>query len=537
MGAIEDAEQYLASRQQPTDLSQLSDEEIIRNLPDDVLLQQLQSQAYQPAAEAQSFFEQAHQRTEQQIAERPSSIGYLRQVAQQPALAQQHPFRTGLSAIAAPFEAGESIPANIGLALQRGDVRQLPQQLLQGVIGERPVQVGDIYRASGIPALQAMAAPAGLLLTGGTGIRSLRQGSVGKIGRVAEEAARPALKLADIIQSTTSEPSRLTRQVLGQIPKVSGKIGETIITRPLKRMASPLTEFPYRKTLEVRQGLIGYFRDINSRYGDELEKLSANLQGVLPTQQVSQAIQRRLQEANILDQAGQLIPDAVKSLSASEQKMLTLYEELVTSPNPTIPFGTFIKQLRTFRSQIRQQARQRNVPIQADERVVSGVLHDMGVLIEPNVQGSAAQSLAKINQEYAQQRQVFNLGNRLFKVFKGELDTKSGERVMSSYHTIAQDRGTELLLEQLEKAAGVQFVRKAKAYSAVQGVGRELGQARPLGIPIGPMVRYGGTLARQGIPALAALPFNMPGQVQQAVIRELLKVVGGSDRPRRRLQP
>ena len=482
------------------------------------------------------FYEQARQQTEQQIAERPSSIQYLRDVAQNPALAGQHPFRTGLSAVAAPFEAGESIPANIGLAAQRGDLRQLPQQLLQGVMGERPAQIGDVYRASGVPTLQAMAAPAGLLLTGGTGIRGLQQGSIGKASRFAEEAVRPALKLADVIRMTTAAPSTMTRQVLGQVPKVAGKIGEAVVA-PIKKMASPLTEFPYRKTLEVRQGLIGYFRDINARYGDELEKLSASVQGVLPTQQITQAIQRRLQEAGILDQAGALLPDAAKSLSASEQKMYSLYEELATFPSPTIEFGPFIRQLRTFRSQLRQQARQRNVPIQADERVVSGVLHDMGVLIEPNVQGSAAQSLQKINQDYAQQRQVFDLGNRIFKVFKGELDTKTGERVMSSYHSIAQDQGTVLLLEKLEQAVGVPFIRKAKAYSAVQGLSRELGQARPLGVPLGPMARYGGTLAGQGIPALAALPFNLPGQVQQATIRELLRIVGGSDRPRRTPQP
>lgn len=493
-------------------------------------------QADQPGTQGQPFYEQARHQTEQQIAERPSAIQFLRDVVRQPELAQQHPFRTGLSAVAAPFELGESIPANIALALQRGDVRQLPQQLLQGLVGERPAQIGDVYRASGVPALQAMGAPAGLLLTGGKWIRSLKQGSLGKSSRFAEEAVRPALKLADIIRSTTAQPSRLTQQVLGQVPKVAEKIGN-VVGRPLGRMTDPLTQFPYRKALEVRQGLIGYFRKINTQYGDELEKLSANLKGVLPTQQITQAIQRRLQEAGILDRTGQLLPDAAKSLSASEQKMYGLYEELATSQSPTIEFAPFIKQLRTFRSQLRQQARQRNVPIQADERVVSGVLHDMGVLIEPNVQGSAAQSLQKINQDYAQQRQVFDLGNRLFKVFKGELDTKSGERVMSSYHSIAQDQGTVLLLEKLEKAAGVPFVQKAKAYSALQGLGHELGQARPLGIPLGPIARYGGSLSGQGIPALGALPFTLPGQVQQATIRELLRVVGGSDRSRRTPPP
>ena len=522
MTALEEAQAYLDQRNAPTtDLSTLSDEELIRRLSDEQLTQLIQERdTAQPAASAPPSYEQARQQTEQQIAERPSSIQYLRDVARNPALAGQHPFRTGLSAVAAPFEAGESIPANIGLAAQRGDIRQLPQQLLQGIIGERPAQIGDVYRASGVPALQAMAAPAGLLLTGGTGIRSLRQGSVGKAGRFAEEAVRPALKLADIIRSTTATPSILTRQVLGQVPKVAGKISETVVA-PLKRMASPLTEFPYRKTLEVRQGLIGYFRDINARYGDELEKLSASVQGVLPTRQITQAIQRRLQEAGILDQVGTLIPDAAKSLSASEQKMYALYEELATSSSPTIEFGPFIKQLRTFRSQLRQQARQRNVPIQADERVVSGVLHDMGVLIEPNVQGSAAQSLQKINQDYAQQRQVFDLGNRIFKVFKGELDTKLGERIMTSY---PQDIGTQLLLDKLEAATQIPFVRAAKARSAIG----QIAQAQVLGTPLGRLVKAGQGVARLASVAggtLAAAPFNAPGQVQQAMMRELLKIV------------
>ncbi len=473
-------------------------------------------------------YERARQHVESDIAKRPSSIQFLREVAQHPQLAQEHPFRTGFSALGAPFEAGESIPANIGLALQRGDLTSLPKDLLQGFTGERPAQIGDVLRASGNPALSAMSAPVGLALTGGfKGVG--KAGSVNRVARVAEEAMRPALKLAEIIQSTTSAPARLSEQILGQVPRVSSKIGQ-VVTRPLKRMTDPLTEFPYRKALEVRQGLIGYFRKINTQYGDELEKLSQSIQGVVPTQTLSQAVQRRLQEANILDQAGQLLPDAVRSLSPSEQRMLGFYEELATSPTPALPFNQVVKQLRTFRSQIRQQARQRNVPIQADERVVSGVLHDLGTLIEPNVQGSQAKSLAAINQQYAQQRQVFDLGNRMFKVFKGELDTKSGERVMGAYHSIASDRGTQLLLDEIEKAANVQFVRKAKAFSHAQALVKAGANVRPFGVPVGAAVTHGVPLAMQGLQSVAAAPFGFPGQVQQALLRELLAVLNTSER-------
>ena len=288
-------------------------------------------------------------------------------------------------------------------------------------------------------------------------------------------------------------------------------------------MTDPLTQFPYRKTLEIRQGLIKYFRGINDRYGDELEKLSQSVQGVVPTGMLAGAVQKRLQEANILDPMGNFIPDAARTMSASEQKMYSFYENLATTPQAALPFGQVIKQLRTFRQQLRQQGRQRNVPIQADERVVSGVLHDLGVLIEPNVQGTAASSLQAINRQYAQQRQVFDLGNRLFKVYKGELDTKSGERVLSAYHQVAQDQGTQILLDKLEQAIQIPFVKQAKSFSAAAALVKEGQQLRVAGLPVGPLLQHGGRLAGLGVKTATSAPFTAPGQLQQALLRELLK--------------
>ena len=479
------------------------------------------------AASSAPGYEQAQMQTEQDIASRPSSIGFLRDVAENPAMAAEHPFQTAFSALGAPFEAGESIPANVGLALQRGDVSQLPQELLQGMTGERPAQIGDVYRASGVPALQAMSASAGLLLTGGTGMNGLHQGSMNPGMRAAEEVMRPALRMADMIQKPTRLGTRMSEQVLGQVPMIAGKIGDTVV-RPLRsKMLDPITQFPYRKSLELRQGMIRFFRNMNQTYGDEVDKLSSNLQGVLPTDQLSTMVKTRLQEVRILDLQGNLTPEVVSGmlpLNPIERKMVNLYEELATSPSPTVPFKDFLREVRHLRKTIRQTVRNHNQPINADERIVSGVLHDVAVFAQPNVQGPSAQSLMKINEQYAKDRTLFNEGNRVVKVFKGDYDTKSAERVMDTYYAL--DGGTQKLLDQLEAKTGVKFVQQAKALSAAKGIGQLPG--------VGGLA--GGALSAGRLAGVAGrvmgAPFTAPGQIQQAVIRELTSLVGTPNRKR-----
>ena len=469
-------------------------------------------------------YEQARLGAEQGIAERPSAIDFMRQVAQNPQLAQQHPFRTGLSALSAPFEAGESIPANIGLALQRGDLRQLPQELWQGISGQRPSQIGDIYRASGVPALQAIAAPAGLLLTGGTG--GLKSRLATPPQGIMDAAMRPALQAAQGIRTTTALPSMASQQVLGQVPKVGGLISDRVV-KPASKALEPITQFPYRKSLEVRQGLIGYFRKINDQYGDELDKLSQNLQGVIPAQQIQGAFRARLQAAGVLDAMGKAVPDRLASMTRIEHEVWETYENLstglATNPNAMLPFKDVVTRLRQLRGTMRQQSRQRNVPINADEHVVSGLLHDLGTLIQPNAQGPAAKSLENINRAYAQQRQVFDMGNRIFKVFKGDFDTKGGERVMTGYHKL--DQGTRELLDVVERETGVPFVKAAKARSAVEDVTQLPGLPQTIRAALGI-----GRLAGIAGAEVAGAPFKASGQVQQAAIRELLKIVGSSGR-------
>ena len=491
------------------DLRQLSDEEIIRHLPDEVLLQHIQGTGVSSTSGGLPSYEQSRLQAEQQISERPSAIQYLRQVAQQPQLAQQHPFRTAFSAIGAPFEAGESIPANIGLALQRGNLSQLPQQLLQGVTGERPAQMGDIYRASGVPAIQAMAAPAGLLMTGGT--RSLAQTGA---------TAKLPTAIANIVRRTTTMPAELSKQVLGFPARVTGKISKQVIEKA-GRMVDPLTEFPARKTLEIRQGLIGSFRKLNDWYGDQIEKLSKDLKGVLPTQQLADILKRRLQEVGVLDQMGNPIPNQLDKITRAEREIFQTYEDLAKSLSPTADFKDVLSRLRHLKKVIRQTARQRNVPINADERIISGVVHDIATFIEPN-----NTSLADINKQYAIQRQMFDGANKIFKVFKGEYDTKAGERAIGQFHTL--DQGTRKLLSDVEQTTGVKFIEKAKAYAAAKQVLSGF-QTTPI---IGGALRIGsgvGKLTGQGIPFALQKTGDLPGQIQAAFLREMMKVLERSE--------
>ena len=148
------------------------------------------------------FYETAARKTEQTIQQRGSSIGFLRQATRNPSLVKKHPFMSALSAVGAPFEAAESVPANIGLGIQqRKPFGQVMKDVGQGVRGERPAQLGDIARASGIPFLSSepVAATVGLGASAGAGLFSKTGRKVA--GRVSEEVvghAKGAASLATV---------------------------------------------------------------------------------------------------------------------------------------------------------------------------------------------------------------------------------------------------------------------------------------------------------------------------------------------------
>ena len=451
------------------------------------------------------FYEQARLDTEAKIADRPSLIkGMMHQIPQSLAKLVGNPqsmapssampmalppeiLKLAATGLGAFQEASESIPANAMLAMQRGQPGEMGGDIASGLQGNRPSQLGDVMRASGLPVLSS-------------------------------EPAAVAIGTAAFGADMLSQPSiKATNQFIGLPKKIGAVISDATIKPAWKSMVDPITEYPYRKSLELQDKLIGYFRGINKDYGNKIEQLADDMDGVVPTDFVTSSLRGRLQEANFVDQMGQVIPGSLNDSNPIERALVSAYEDYATKPEGTLPFKQVMKQIKHFRERIGQAAKQKNRSINGDERVVSGVIHDLAVLME-----GENTSLADINKDYAGKRQMFNAGNKVFKVFKGEYDTKTGERVLSNIYK--QDSGTMQLLSDLEKNLGTPILKQSRAYSAAKSLGRDLGQFSILGTSIGKAGSAAMNLGRLGTNLSGP---KVPESIKAAVFREAMRTLKG----------
>ena len=285
------------------------------------------------SADEPSFLKAARQ-TEQKIGQRDSSIGFLRQVAQTPALAREHPFRTGLSAVAAPFEAAESTVANVGLGIQqRKPFQQIGRDVVSGIKGERPAQLGDIARASGIPFLSSepVAAIAGLLPTLGTGLFTKTGRKIA--GRVSEEVAGHATGAASL--ATVGSRKKLAERV-GSIAdeareKLSTRFGTAVDDAAAKQAADPSLLFDLQEVGRVLQPVQTHLRTGAKHAVSDLALTLAEEPsigtgiGLMEARQIKAAIQRS-PEINRVTEAGRQLRRARDLIRVQEVEKLGLGE-------------------------------------------------------------------------------------------------------------------------------------------------------------------------------------------------------------------
>mgnify|MGYP001603475691 CR=1 FL=1 len=306
------------------------------------------------SADEPSFLKAARQ-TEQKIGQRDSSIGFLRQVAQTPALAREHPFRTGLSAVAAPFEAAESTVANVGLGIQqRKPFQQIGRDVVSGIKGERPAQLGDIARASGIPFLSSepVAAIAGLLPTLGTGLFTKTGRKIA--GRVSEEVAGHATGAASL--ATVGSRAKLAQRV-GSIPeaareKLSERFGAAIDEAAAKQTADPSLLFDLQDVGQTLQSVKAHLSSgVRHAASDAALELADNPSfgqnvGLELARQVKAGIQRS-PEINRVTEAGRVLRQARDSIRAQEVEKLGLGETFKE-------FGTGMKAYRQVQPRVKR---------------------------------------------------------------------------------------------------------------------------------------------------------------------------------------
>lgn len=175
-----------------------------------------------------------------------------------------------LKTIGGAFEMAEGVTADIGLALQAGKPQDIVPSIKKTISGERPAQIGDIYRRSQIPILSSepVASTLGFLETGIKGAPTEILGT--GIGKAIGKAF-----------------------VASKIPELMGKFGKPVVAKALS-IASRVPEEDVAKALDNPQYLSRNFLD---KEGKEVKQIYTNI--VKPT----------IEDTNNIVDTKKLIPD------------------------------------------------------------------------------------------------------------------------------------------------------------------------------------------------------------------------------------
>ncbi len=158
------------------------------------------------------YIQASPQRAEERIARRPSTIQELIQDPSTLGRLAQHPLGTPLRTLGGAYEYAEAIPADIGLALQRGRPQDILGDIAKTLTGQRPAQFGDIYRGAGVP--EPLAATGGLLL------QALPQTPTGGLGTVVAKAVSPIVSGIKYAVNKVGKPAVVgAMQFMAKIPK------------------------------------------------------------------------------------------------------------------------------------------------------------------------------------------------------------------------------------------------------------------------------------------------------------------------------
>lgn len=313
---------------------------------------------------------------------------------------KEHPFKSAIDVASRP---GYAVKAGIQeLQKPMFEPRQtnVIGEMLSGLRGEKRVSANEIWKNAGVEGIPGM-------------------------GFASEILFDP---ISYVNPSKIVPPSVM--QGLTKTGKTISKAGDLL----------PIVKFPYKSTLKIKSKLSGYFRNLNTKYGDELDKIVDEIGGTVKGEDVAGAMRARLQEVGLLDSAGN--PIQIVGLNSSEKKIMNLYEELATNPQE-IDLKTLIKAKQDITKGIRLSVKQGNVPINSEERFISGINYDIGKAI-----AGGSERLQELNRWYAKERSFFDSANTRFKVFKNDFETRTGENFLSNYNKVSE--GDKLLLQDIE---------------------------------------------------------------------------------------
>lgn len=141
---------------------------------------------------------------EKRISERPSFMESLYKDPITFKSVKEHPISSLFRGLGGGAELTEGVAADVGLALQRGNLRGLGDEIRQTIAGARPAQLGDIFRGSGAP--EPIASLGGLLASSysGKGITA-GLGKATKAKKIGEIATKPVARIGNIVSGVPTE--------------------------------------------------------------------------------------------------------------------------------------------------------------------------------------------------------------------------------------------------------------------------------------------------------------------------------------------
>lgn len=114
--------------------------------------------ALQQKQKGQGGFLPGLQKVKEQTATRPDSIQRLFEEFATPFDFKQHPIKRGilkagvvtpLKMLAVPFQKAEAVLSNAALEAQQGNIVDIPKAIMEGIMGERQGEFGDLIRTTG----------------------------------------------------------------------------------------------------------------------------------------------------------------------------------------------------------------------------------------------------------------------------------------------------------------------------------------------------------------------------------------------------
>jgi len=239
--------------------------------------------------------------TEKLISQRPSMIQDLIKDPVTLNRMIQHPVGTPLRAMGGALELTEGVPADIGLALQRGRPQDIAGDIGKTLTGQRPAQRGDIMRAVGVP--EDIAATIGLVSGG---------------AKIAPETAG-----TNALASGMGKTLNVTK-----LPQIVSKFGNKVVSKFLSNFAQ-LPEESVSKALSNPNYLKnGWIKKETARVQDEYKKVIQPLLDDNTNQVELSKLHNMVSDLGLMSKSGEWTKN-FSSLKPAEARKIIKWEQAV----------------------------------------------------------------------------------------------------------------------------------------------------------------------------------------------------------------